>query len=193
MRLGTLYFKNLVAQFGGTHYALASYNAGESRVVRWMSERGELPQDEFIDDIPFPETQNYVKKILGTAEDYRRLYGDHAAFARRRRIAASRARRRSPPLPFGDRVPHGVCSSAVSLEVDRRVTEVPGSVNGATTRYRAHDLAAFATQLLERTGLASDRPRTVAEVLLEGDLLGHSTHGLDAAAAVSARAGRRAG
>ena len=29
----------------------------------------------FIDDIPFPETQNYVKRILGTAEDYRRLYG----------------------------------------------------------------------------------------------------------------------
>ena len=34
-----------------------------------------LPQDEFIDDIPFPETQNYVKRILGTAEDYRALYG----------------------------------------------------------------------------------------------------------------------
>ena len=31
--------------------------------------------DEFIDDIPYPETQNYVKRILGTAEDYRRLYG----------------------------------------------------------------------------------------------------------------------
>jgi soluble lytic murein transglycosylase len=28
----------------------------------------------FIDDIPYPETQNYVKRILGTAEDYRRLY-----------------------------------------------------------------------------------------------------------------------
>ena len=34
-----------------------------------------MPQDEFIDDIPFPETQNYVKRILGTAEDYRYLYG----------------------------------------------------------------------------------------------------------------------
>ncbi len=34
-----------------------------------------VASDEFIDDIPFPETQNYVKKILGTAEDYRRLYG----------------------------------------------------------------------------------------------------------------------
>ena len=75
VRMGTFYFKNLVSQFGGTHYALASYNAGESRVSRWISERGDLPRDEFIDDIPFPETQNYVKKILGTAEDYRQLYG----------------------------------------------------------------------------------------------------------------------
>ena len=37
-----------------------------------------LPPDEWIDNIPFPETQNYVKRILGTAEDYRRLYGDDA-------------------------------------------------------------------------------------------------------------------
>jgi soluble lytic murein transglycosylase len=75
VRLGTLYFSRLVEQFGGTHYALASYNAGESRVVRWKAERPGLDEDEFIDDIPFPETQNYVKRILGTAEDYRALYG----------------------------------------------------------------------------------------------------------------------
>jgi soluble lytic murein transglycosylase len=61
---------------GGTHHALASYNAGESRIARWRREKPDLEQDEFIDDIPFPETQNYVKRILGTAEDYRRLYGD---------------------------------------------------------------------------------------------------------------------
>ena len=76
IRMGTLYFSQLVRQFGGTHYALASYNAGENRVVRWKAERPGLEQDEFIDDIPFPETQNYVKRVLGTAEDYRRLYGE---------------------------------------------------------------------------------------------------------------------
>jgi soluble lytic murein transglycosylase len=75
IRMGTLYFSRLVQQFGGTYYALASYNAGESRVVRWKAERPALDEDEFIDDIPFPETQNYVKRILGTAEDYRLLYG----------------------------------------------------------------------------------------------------------------------
>jgi soluble lytic murein transglycosylase len=75
-RLGTQYFADLVKQFGGYHYALASYNAGEHRVVRWNSEAPGLPQDEWIDNIPYPETQNYVKRILGTAEDYRRLYGN---------------------------------------------------------------------------------------------------------------------
>jgi soluble lytic murein transglycosylase len=33
IRMGMLYFSQLVRQFGGTYYALASYNAGESRVV----------------------------------------------------------------------------------------------------------------------------------------------------------------
>ena len=73
--IGTQYFADLMRQFGGAAYALASYNAGESRVVRWRAERPGLPTDEWVDDIPFPETQNYVKRILGTAEDYRRLYG----------------------------------------------------------------------------------------------------------------------
>ncbi len=75
IRMGMLYFSQLVRQFGGVYYALASYNAGENRVVRWKAERPGLDEDEFIDDIPFPETQNYVKRILGTAEDYRLLYG----------------------------------------------------------------------------------------------------------------------
>jgi soluble lytic murein transglycosylase len=75
LKIGTYYFSRLVRQFGGTYYALASYNAGENRVERWKKERPGMDEDEFIDDIPFPETQNYVKRILGTAEDYRLLYG----------------------------------------------------------------------------------------------------------------------
>ena len=75
VRIGTLYFKELIDRFGGAHFALASYNAGERRVATWLKESPGLAQDEFIDSIPFPETQTYVKRILGTAEDYRRLYG----------------------------------------------------------------------------------------------------------------------
>jgi len=75
VRIGTAYFADLIKQFGSEHAALAAYNAGESRVVRWQRERPGVPRDEFIDDIPFPETQNYVRRILGTTEDYRRIYG----------------------------------------------------------------------------------------------------------------------
>ena len=75
-RLGTQYFGDMVKEFGGYHFALAGYNAGEHRVRRWNDEAPGLPQDEWIDNIPYPETQNYVKRILGTAEDYRRLYGE---------------------------------------------------------------------------------------------------------------------
>jgi peptidoglycan lytic transglycosylase len=81
IKMGTAYFADLVRQFGDVHYALATYNAGPNRVARWISERPGIGRDEFIDDIPFPETQNYVKKIIGTAEDYRRLYGPGAPSA----------------------------------------------------------------------------------------------------------------
>jgi soluble lytic murein transglycosylase len=76
VRIGTAYFADLVDRFGGVPYALASYNAGPGAVARWKAERPGIAADEFIDDIPYPETQNYVRKILGTAEDYRRVYGE---------------------------------------------------------------------------------------------------------------------
>jgi soluble lytic murein transglycosylase len=75
IRIGMSYFAAKIREFGDIHLVLASYNAGERPVHRWISERPGVARDEFIDDIPYPETQNYVKKILGTAEDYRRLYG----------------------------------------------------------------------------------------------------------------------
>jgi soluble lytic murein transglycosylase len=76
VRMGTAYLAEKMKEFGELHLALASYNAGERAVRRWLAERPDVadPQ-EFIDDIPYLETQNYVKRILGTVEDYRRLYG----------------------------------------------------------------------------------------------------------------------
>ena len=72
--MGTAYLADKIKEFGDVHLALASYNAGESPVREWMAERPGLPREEFIDDIPYPETQTYVKRILGTVADYRRLY-----------------------------------------------------------------------------------------------------------------------
>ena len=44
--------------------------------------------------------------------------------------------------------------------------------------YAAPDLLAFADHLLQSAGLPPDKTHAVADVLLEGDLLGHTTHGL---------------
>jgi peptidoglycan lytic transglycosylase len=74
VRLGMQNFADRVKQFGEPFLALASYNAGDRAVRRWIQERPGLEREEFIDDIPYPETQNYVKRILGTADDYRHLY-----------------------------------------------------------------------------------------------------------------------
>ncbi|MSO45657.1 MAG: tetratricopeptide repeat protein [Acidobacteria bacterium] len=75
IRMGTLYFGEKLKEFGATHLALAAYNAGETPVRRWVAERPTLGLEEFVDDIPYAETQNYVKRIVGTAQDYRQLYG----------------------------------------------------------------------------------------------------------------------
>jgi hypothetical protein len=76
LKMGTAYLADLVRRFDGKMFlALAAYNAGPVAARRWIEERPGIPQDEFIDDIPYPQTQNYVKKILATADDYRRLYG----------------------------------------------------------------------------------------------------------------------
>lgn len=45
-------------------------------------------------------------------------------------------------------------------------------------KYAAPDLSSFALKLLLSSGLPQDKAQAVADVLLEGDLLGHTTHGL---------------
>ena len=47
-----------------------------------------------------------------------------------------------------------------------------------TARHSADSLVAFARALLERAGVRADIAADVADVLVAGDLLGHTTHGL---------------
>lgn len=47
-----------------------------------------------------------------------------------------------------------------------------------TSRLTAADLTTFGSTLLARAGLEPGMARVVAEILVEGDLLGHTTHGL---------------
>ena len=53
---------------------VAAYNAGSTAVNRWRKKFGALREDEFIENIPYGETREYVKKVLTSAELYHRIY-----------------------------------------------------------------------------------------------------------------------
>ena len=51
--------------------------------------------------------------------------------------------------------------------------------------YRANDLIDFAKALFFGVGLSEDRAEVIGRLLVEGDLLGHTTHGLHLGAPLS--------
>ncbi len=71
--IGAAYLKNLISEFGSIPYAIAAYNAGEEVVRSWVREGNYATVDEFIEDIPYYETQNYVKKVLTSYFQYLRV------------------------------------------------------------------------------------------------------------------------
>ncbi len=44
--------------------------------------------------------------------------------------------------------------------------------------YDVQEITQFSTALLVAAGLEEEKARAVAEILVEGDLMGHTTHGL---------------
>lgn len=75
IQLGTKYFREMVDHFGGqVEYALAAYNAGDSRVENWRSSGSYRDIEEFVESIPFTETREYVQAIVRNAEVYKRVY-----------------------------------------------------------------------------------------------------------------------
>jgi soluble lytic murein transglycosylase len=76
IKLGTRYLATMLEEFKGNWtLALAAYNAGPHHVRRWLETRGYRSDDEFIEEIPFLETQQYVKRVLGSYYRYRAQYG----------------------------------------------------------------------------------------------------------------------
>ena len=74
--LGSYYLRRLLDRFGSIPLALASYNGGEDMVREWLKKRKYATVDEFIEDIPYDETRNYVKKVMTTYFEYLRSNGD---------------------------------------------------------------------------------------------------------------------
>jgi soluble lytic murein transglycosylase len=74
IRLGTRYLRQMMERFGGVQeYALAAYNAGDSRVVEWEAAGPYKGMDEFVESIPFTQTREYVEAILRNEETYRAI------------------------------------------------------------------------------------------------------------------------
>ena len=76
IRFSTTYLSFLKNKFNGNMiFAVASYNGGYGSVQRWI-DRNDYNQDidEFIENIPYPETQNYVKKVFRSYWNYMRIY-----------------------------------------------------------------------------------------------------------------------
>lgn len=76
IRLGTRHLRDLMQQYDGDVINVAAaYNAGASAVERWRKSMQSLKKDEFIENIPYQETRDYVKKVYASAATYRQLYG----------------------------------------------------------------------------------------------------------------------
>lgn len=69
--LGSSFFQKMVTDFGGEiPLAIMAYNAGPGNVHKWLKAQGNLPLDEFIEEIPFSETRGYVKRVLSSIQVY---------------------------------------------------------------------------------------------------------------------------
>jgi soluble lytic murein transglycosylase len=77
IEFGVHYLNKNRARFGGDlPRTIASYNAGPDAVERWVRARPGREWDEFIEEIPYKETNLYVKKVLKSYYIYKLMYGD---------------------------------------------------------------------------------------------------------------------
>ncbi len=74
LRIGTTYLKGLMDMFAGNPFrAVAAYNGGEQAVARWVKQYpGD--DDQWVENIGYRETRDYVKKVIGGRREYQLLY-----------------------------------------------------------------------------------------------------------------------
>ena len=79
IEIGTRYFAKLLKYYDGNYnLAITAYNAGIGNVSEWIKE-GIIEKDgSDIENIPFKETNNYVRKILRNYRVYKELYKEFA-------------------------------------------------------------------------------------------------------------------
>ena len=76
LNLGCHYLSWLLEIFEGNFaVSLAGYNGGPTSAKTWYEKNGSLDIDEFVEEIPFEQSRNYVKKILRSYAAYEAAYG----------------------------------------------------------------------------------------------------------------------
>ncbi len=75
IKIGIKYFSDLLKNYNNNYYlAIIAYNAGIGNVDKWI-ENGTIKKDATdIENVPFKETNNYVRKILRDYNIYKELY-----------------------------------------------------------------------------------------------------------------------
>ena len=74
INIGTKYLATLLEKYQNTELALAAYNAGTGNVDNWI-EKNILDKDgSNIENIPYKETNNYVRVILQNYKIYTKIY-----------------------------------------------------------------------------------------------------------------------
>lgn len=74
IKLGCIYLKYLEERFNNNDlFVIAAYNGGEGSVNRWLKMKNS-DADEFVENIPYDETHNYIKKIFKTYHLYKKIY-----------------------------------------------------------------------------------------------------------------------
>ncbi|MEM9945984.1 MAG: transglycosylase SLT domain-containing protein [Cyanobacteria bacterium P01_D01_bin.36] len=80
VRFGTWYLDFTHRQYANNSlFAVASYNAGPGAVASWIEEKEFANADEFVEQIPYPETKGYVESVFGGYWNYLRLYDSEIA------------------------------------------------------------------------------------------------------------------
>lgn len=75
LRLGNLYYSTIKNSLEGKDVsAIAAYNGGIGSVTRWKTNLKYNDTDEFIEQIPYDETKNYVIKVFRSYWNYTRIY-----------------------------------------------------------------------------------------------------------------------
>lgn len=169
MTIGSAHLSHLIDRFGGSWVmTFAAYNAGANRVAQWVEAYGDPrgartdPLD-WIEQIPFEETRNYVQRVLENSQIYRsRLTGEPIAGALARDIERGGGDKRIAAI------------SPVSA---------PGALPDVAPR-----ILAFADEVLNQRIAASE---ALSHVRLKPPPPAKAARGGDSATKSPARSGRR--